>query len=74
MTSRPWSRYSKGSSAYNRLHPDDKPVKTNSKSALPAENEDLDEEEKAKVEEDRKKKGKEMLSLCNLQPRSFKSF
>ena len=42
--------------------------------ALPAENEDLDEEEKAKVEEDRKKKGKEMLSLCNLQPRSFKSF
>lgn len=62
VTSRPWSRYSKGSSAYSRLHPDDKNAKTSSKPSPSAENEDLDEEEKEKVDEERKKKGRNALT------------
>ena len=63
MTSRPWSKYSKGSSAYMRNHPDEaKAMKaqrggkkmSRGSSGSP---EDVDEETKKAMDEERKKKG-----------------
>ena len=63
MTSRPWSKYSKGSSAYLRKHPEEaKEKKGQSKSgkggSKGAEGEEMDEEAKREVVEERKKKGR----------------
>lgn len=63
MTSRPWSKYSKGSSAYMRNHPDEAKAikaqrggkKVNGGSSDPME--DVDEETKKAMDEERKKKG-----------------
>ena len=63
MTSRPWSKYSKGSSAYLRKHPEEaKEKKGLGKSgkgvSKGAEGEEMDEEAKREEEEERKKKGR----------------
>ena len=57
VQSRPWSKYSKGSSAYTRLHPEDKPMKRKTKTVEVDENEDLSDDAKKELAENKKKKG-----------------
>ena len=62
MTSRPWSKYSKGSSAYLRKHPEEArekgPVKSGRGASKGVEGDEMDEEAKREEEEERKKKGR----------------
>ena len=60
MLSRPWSKYSKGSSAYNRLHPEDKPSKKKLEKVV-SEEEDLSDEAKKELVENKKKKGRNRI-------------
>ena len=53
MQARPWSRYSKGSSAYLRLHPEEKQTK-----GKKAEETEEETEEALKQKEAQKKKGR----------------
>ena len=63
MTSRPWSKYSKGSSAYMRSHPEEARTmkvqrgdkKMGGKSSGPVE--DVDEETKKAMDDEKKRKG-----------------
>lgn len=59
MQSRPWSKYSKGSSAYTRLHPEEKSIRKKSEKTNVDEDEDEDLSDDAKKEliENKKKKG-----------------
>lgn len=52
MQARPWSRYSKGSSAYLRLHPEEKQTK-----GKKVEETEEETEEALKQKETQKKKG-----------------
>lgn len=60
MESRPWSRYSKGSSAYTRSHPNEKPSKTKKDNAE-VEDVDLDDDTRKELAENKKKKGNERI-------------
>ena len=58
MQARPWSRYSKGSSAYLRLHPEEKEAMEKKASEKEEEvNEEEEDEETKKQKEMQKKKG-----------------
>lgn len=61
MESRPWSRYSKGSSAYTRSHPNEKPSKSK-KDIAEAEDVDMDDETRNELVENKKKKGYERIA------------
>ena len=56
MQSRPWSKYSKGSSAYTRLHPEDKSSRRQKDKAV-SDDEDLSDDAKKELAENKKKKG-----------------
>ena len=55
VQSRPWSKYSKGSSAYNRLHPEDKTSRRQSDKVV-SEDEDLSDDAKKNLPRIRKRK------------------
>ena len=57
MQSRPWSKYSKGSSAYSRIHPEEKSVSMQ-KEVDGSEEEELSDEAKKELVSNQKKKGK----------------
>lgn len=57
MQSRPWSKYSKGSSAYSRIHPEEKSV-SKQKEVDGSEEEELSDEAKKELLSNQKKKGK----------------
>ena len=57
VQSRPWSKYSKGSSAYSRIHPEEKSV-SKQKEVDGSEEEELSDEAKKEVVSNQKKKGK----------------
>ena len=57
MQSRPWSKYSKGSSAYSRIHPEEKSV-SKQKEVDGSEEEELSDEAKKELVSNQKKKGK----------------
>lgn len=57
MQSRPWSKYSKGSSAYLRIHPEEKSV-AKQKEVDGSEEEELSDEAKKELVSNQKKKGK----------------
>ena len=57
MTSRPWSKYSKGSSAYLRKHPEEAKAMNKQSKANAVQGEDVNSEEDLEKEEERKKKG-----------------
>lgn len=61
VESRPWSRYSKGSSAYTRSHPNEKTSKSK-KERTEAEDADMDEETRKELAENKKKKGNERIA------------
>ncbi len=58
MTSRPWSKYSKGSSAYMRKHPEEAKTMNKQSKANVAQGEGANSEEDLEKEEERKKKGR----------------
>lgn len=62
MQSRPWSKYSKGSSAYSRLHPNEKSV-SKKKEVDGSEDDDLSDEAKKELASNQKKKGINGISL-----------
>ena len=57
MTSRPWSKYSKGSSAYLRKHPEEAKAMSKQSKANGDQEEGTNSEEDLEKEEERKKKG-----------------
>ena len=57
MQSRPWSKYSKGSSAYSRIHPEEKSI-AKQKEVDGSEEEELSDEAKKELVSNQKKKGK----------------
>ena len=57
MQARPWSKYSKGSSAYSRIHPEEKSV-SKQKEVDGSEEEELSDEAKKELVSNQKKKGK----------------
>ena len=69
MSSRPWSKYTKGSSAYQRKHPEEAKAAGGEKKAMtknPSQDTEEDEEKKKEDEEKRKKKGGSGASCLDL--------
>ena len=65
MQSRPWSKYSKGSSAYSRIHPEEKSV-SKQKEVDGSEEEALSDEAKKELVSNQKKKGKNRNRVWSL--------
>ena len=65
MQSRPWSKYSKGSSAYSRIHPEEKSV-SKQKEVDGSEEEELSDEAKKELVSNQKKKGKNRNRVWSL--------